>query len=157
MDPLPTRNEPIAVPCDNGVLLLIRPPAGWLMSPPQPPARLLLIDPAAPGPFRPNLNIVAQPLGQLTPEEWLTLTRLQYKSMGDKVTVERDEALGKYPGGHVFEYTARFEPLSVRCLQLILLQGGTAYLVTALAAAHEFEAYRPRLEASLLSVTLTLS
>ena len=157
MNPLPTRNEPIAVPCDNGALLMIRPPEGWLMSPPQPPARLLLLDPAAPGPFRPSINVVVQKLGQLTPEEWLTLTRLQLKSMGEHVTIERDEELGKQSGGHLLEYTAQIGPLSVRCLQFILLQGGAAYMITALAAADQFEAYRSRLESSVFSVTLTLS
>jgi hypothetical protein len=157
MNPLQTRNDPIAVPCDNGALLLIRPPEGWLMSPPQAPARLLLIDAAAPGPFRANINVVVQNLGQMTPEEWLTLTRLQLKSMGEKVTIERDEALGKRPGGHIFDYTAQFGPVSVRCLQLILLQGSAAHVITALAPADQFEAYRSRLESSLFSVTLTLS
>src|SRR5262245_54550403 len=135
MNILPPRGEPIAVPCDNGALLLIRPPEGWLMAPPQAPARLLLLDATAPGPFRANINVVVQNLGQMTPEEWLTLTRLQLKSMGEKVTIERDEALGKRPGGHLFEYSALLGPVFVRCLQLILLQGGAAYVITALAPA----------------------
>jgi hypothetical protein len=156
MPSLPAR-QPIAVPCDNGALLLIEPPEGWLMSPPQPPARLLLLDPTAPGPFRPNINVVQQKLGRMTPEEWLTLTRLQLKSMGEHVRVERDETLGKQGGGHLFEYTAQVGPVFLRCLQFILLQGGAAYMITALAAADQFEAYRSRLESSLFSVTLTLS
>src|SRR6266545_3889204 len=97
----PARQAPIAVPCDNGALLLIQPPEGWLMAPPTPPARLLLLDPAAPPPMRPSLNVIAQDLGKMTPEEYLTFTRLQLKGMGENVVVERDEPLGRPLGGQV--------------------------------------------------------
>jgi hypothetical protein len=145
------------VPCDNGGLLLIEPPEGWVMAPPAPPARLALLDPNAPGPVRPNLNVLAQDLGKMTPEEYLTLTRLQFKAMGDNVNVERDQPLDRAGGGHLFEYVANVGPVAVRCRQLILLQGGWAYCVTALAVAHQFEAYRARFEAALGSVVLRLS
>jgi hypothetical protein len=156
MTPPPTPQPPIAVPCDNGALLLIEPPEGWLMSPPAPPSRLLLLDPAAPVP-RPNINVIVQDLGKMTAEEYLTLTRLQLKGMGDNVVVERDEPLGRPPGGQVLEFTAQLGPMSVRCRQFILLHGGSAYVITALATAHQFEAYRSRFERALTSVTLTLS
>ncbi len=158
---LPTnRREPIAVPCDNGALLLIEAPEGWLMSPPAPPARLSLLDPTSPGPLRPNINVVAQDLGKMTGEEYLTLTRLQLKGMGENATVERDEPIGRQSGesaSHLFEFVAQVGPMTVRCRQLILLHGGSAYIITALAPALQFEAYRARFERALTSVTLSLS
>jgi hypothetical protein len=156
MTTAPTR-QPIAVPCENGALLLIEPPEGWLMSPPAPPARLSLLDPRAPAPLRPNLNVVAQDLGKMTPEEYLTLTRLQLKGMGANAAVERDEPLGRGSGGHLFEYVANLGPMAVRCRQLILLQDGWAYCVTALALVHQFEAHRAAMEGALNSVVLRLS
>jgi hypothetical protein len=154
MTPQPTAPSPIAVPCEDGALLLIEPPAGWLMAPPTPPARLILIDPNVPGPPRPSINVLAQNLGKLTPEEYVTLNRLQLKGMGENAAIERDEPLGTRAGAHLFEYVAHPGPVSVRCRQLILLHGGTAYVVTALAPAHQFEAHRARFERALNSVVV---
>jgi hypothetical protein len=52
---------------------------------------------------------------------------------------------------------AHVGPVPVRCRQLILLHGGSAYVITALAPALQFEAYRARLERALASVTVTFS
>jgi hypothetical protein len=153
----PTSSAPIAVPCDDGALLMITPPEGWLMAPASPPARLSLLDPSAAGPFRANINIVAQNLGKMTVEEFMTLNRLQMKAMGDNLVVERDEPIGSGKGGHLFEFRAYGGPVSLRGRQLILLHAGTAYLVTAMAALNQFEAYRSRFETSLASVCVSIS
>jgi hypothetical protein len=156
MQPQPSP-QPIAVPCDDGSLLLIEPPPGWLLAPPTPPARLILLDPNTPGPLRPSINVVAQTLGKMTPEEYLTLNRLQLKGMGENAEVQRDEPLGTRSGAHLFEYVAHQGPVSVLCRQLILVHSGNAYVVTALAPAHQFEAYRGRLERALDSVAIKIT
>ncbi|HYT88300.1 MAG TPA: hypothetical protein VEL76_06240 [Gemmataceae bacterium] len=127
------------------------------MSPPTPPARISLLDPNAAGPLRPNINVVAHSLGKMSAEEYLTLTRLQFKGMGDQVVIERDQPLGRHLGGHLFEYVANLGAVSVRCRQVMLFDGGWAYLITGLALAHQFEAYRTQVETSLNSVVLRLS
>jgi hypothetical protein len=152
----PTSSTPIAVPCEHGALLLIEPPEGWLMAPPVPPARLYLLDPNAPGPFRPNLNVVVQELGKLTPEDYVQLTRLQLKALGDGAVVERDQPLGPARTGHLFEVVFHGGPVTVCSRQVILLHAGSAYVLTAMAAADEFRAYRARFEKALESVTIRL-
>lgn len=155
MIPTPSSTSPIAVPCDNGALILIQPPEGWLMSPPQPPAKLALLDPNAPGPFFPNINVLDQDLGQMNVDEYLTLTRLQFKAMGDTVAILRDEALGK--SAHWFEFISYATPLPIRCRQQVLFHSGRAYLVTAMAALHQYDAYRDRFEQCLGSVALRIA
>jgi hypothetical protein len=158
MTPVPTGPSPIAVPGDHGELLLLEAPPGWLMTPPTPPARLALLDPNASGGFWPNVNVVIQDLGTMTPEEYLTLGRLQLKAMGEQARVEHDEPIGPgSSGGRVMEFVAYNGQVPVRCRQLILLQGGSAYVVTATAAAHQFEAYRPRFDRVFSSVALRLA
>ncbi len=155
MNPQPTCPSPVAVPCENGVLLMIEPPPGWVMGPASPPCRLALLDPQWPGPGWPNINVVVQGLGNMTPEEYLTLSRLQMKGMGDNVVVERDQPLGT-PGGHVFEMQVQVGQALIRCRQLIVQHDSYAYVVTAMAPADRFEAYRACFERSLGSVSLTI-
>jgi hypothetical protein len=125
------------------------------MAPANPPARLVLLDPQSPDPFRPNVNVLAQSLGTMTPEEYLTLSRLQMKAMGESVAVELDEPLGT-AGGHLFEFQAQVGGVQVRCRQLIVLFGGSAYVVTAMATPARFEQCRGRLTACLASVSLSV-
>src|SRR5262249_51871231 len=101
--------------------------------------------------------VVAQNLGKMTPDDYLTLTRLQFKGLGDNITVYKDEPLGRPGGGHLFEFVATLRQMPVRTRQFILLQAGSAYVITALAPADQFEGLRARLEESLASVTLKLA
>jgi hypothetical protein len=120
-----------------------------------PPARLVLLDPNAPGPFPPRITLATQDLGTMSPDEVLAATRLQMKAQGDRVLVERDEALGGSPGGHLFEFVAFTGSGALRGRQRILFQGSGAYLLTALAPSHQFEAYRVRFETAFGSVALS--
>src|SRR5262245_3129049 len=95
----------VAVPCGAGVMLLLEPPEGWVMAPPNPPAQLILLDPLAPGPFRPNINLVVQDLGRMTTEEFLTLSRLQMKGLGDKAALVTDAPMSGL-ASHLFEFLA---------------------------------------------------
>ncbi len=158
MTPQMPASSPVAVPCDEGVLLLIDPPPGWVMAAPTPPSRLTLLDPTAAGPSWPSLNVLVQDLGKLSTDEFLTLSRLQMKAAGDSVTVERDEPVGREPGGaHRFEFLAAAAPRPVRCRQLILFHGRRAFIVMALAPSQQFEAYRAAFERALDSVMLRVT
>jgi hypothetical protein len=156
MNPVPSSSSPVALPCERGALLLMEPPAGWAMAPPVPPARLYLLDPDASGEVRPGINVVVHDLGQLSPAEYLTLSRLQLKGLGANAVVEVDQPLDDRGGGHLFEAVLQAGPWALRGRQLILLHQGTAYVVTAMAPADQFEAYRPRLEKALESVLIRI-
>jgi hypothetical protein len=146
---------PIAVPCDMGVVALLEPPEGWVIAPPNPPARLALMDAAGPGPFWPNITLSVQDLNNMTHAEYLTLARLQFKAMGEAMSLERDEPSGSPPcEGHVFEFLAYPGPIPVRSRQLVMMQGGRAFVLTAITAANQFESYRARIERCFASLVL---
>ena len=153
----PTQQAPIAVPCDAGTMLLLEPPPGWLMSPVQLPARVGLIDPNAQGPFWPNINVVVQDLGKMTVDEFVTLTRLQLKALGDAAVVQRDESIGPESAGHRFDFISYSGPVPVRCQQLILFHSGRAFVVTALASLQQFDNYRSRFEKVFDSVAIRVT
>src|SRR5262249_58042694 len=138
----------------SGVRVLLSPREVWASPPPTPPALLILIDPSSPGPFWPNINLVVQDLGKLTTEEFVTLTRLQLKALGDNAVAERDEPMG--PAGHLFEFLAHAGPVPTRCLQHVFFHLRRAYILTAVAASQQFEAYRERFESSFRSVALKI-
>jgi hypothetical protein len=150
-------SSPLAVPCDQGVLLLIEPPEGWVMAAPTPPAKLTLLDASAPGPTWPNINLTVQDLGKLTPDEFVLLSRLQMKSLGDSVVVEKDEPIGRDSGVHRFDFLAYPVGQPVRCRQHIMFHGRRAYVLTAMAPSAQFEAYRERFARTLDSVVLRIS
>ena len=93
----------------------------------------------------------------MTVDEYLTLSRLQIKALGENGTMVRDAPLGPTGGGHVFEFISYVGPTPIQCRQLILFQTGRAFVVTALTSAHQYEDYRRRLEKALDSVTIRFS
>ena len=93
--------------------------------------------------FRANVNIVVQPLSPLTHDEYLTLSRLQIRKMGNLARLAVDEPALRFPGGRVLEWTALEASPPIRTRQLIAFAGPEVFVVTAMATAASLDRYEP--------------
>lgn len=125
---------------DPETLFTVQVPPGWALDTSgQSGARAILYHPEVWSGFRSNVNIVVQPLGALTSDEFLTLTRLQIKQLTGQQHPERDTPSTEPPGGWVIEYAANFgASAALRVRQDIHCSAGRVFVLTATAPDENF-------------------
>jgi|GEM_PF-3691293 len=141
---------------DPETLFSLQIPPGWALDTSgQGGSRAILYHPEAWSGFRPSVNVVVQLLGGLTPEEFLTMTRLQIKQVTGQPQPERDEQSGALLGGQVIEYTAEFGTGAVlRVRQDYYFHAGRAFILTATAPNETYARVAAAFERILASFRL---
>jgi hypothetical protein len=130
----------------------LEPPAGWAVDATgRQGTRVIFLHPVVDRSFQANLNVVVEPLGDMTPDEYLTLCRLQLKRVPAQVTFEQDRPAAEPAGCHLLEYTLVGGPLALGVRQLICTADGKVYVVSATAPRDTFDLYRAAFEASQAS------
>jgi hypothetical protein len=114
-------------------------------------SRLLLFAPNAAPDFQPNVNVTMQDLAGVTPEDFLTVTRIQLKQFAGTPNLDVDAPTGDAFGGHVFEWTTRRPPFPLHGRQVATFAAGRVYVVTATAKAEQFDQLRPAFEEVMAS------
>jgi hypothetical protein len=143
---------------DPETLFSLHVPPGWLVDDSgRQGTKVLLFHPAGSPDFRANVNVTVQNLGGLTGDEFLTLSRLQFKQLSGGIPMERDEPADRPAGAHLFEWSAPLGPLSLRVRQLIAFGGGKAFVLTATAKEQDFAALLPDVQQIVESFTLNSS
>lgn len=137
-----------------GQFAVTAPPGWWVDTSGAQGSRVIFFCPAADPGFQPNLNVLLQPLGGLTPDEYLTMTRLQLKQMAGPDRLWADQARPGPPPGHVFEWLLPLNPGTLRARQLTVFLPRAALILTATALLPQFEPLRPAFESIFESVRL---
>ena len=145
MNPSTTNSPRVYV--DPQELFSLHVPEGWLVdSSGQQNTRVILLHPTTEANFRVNVNVTVQELRALTPDEFLTMSRLQLKQLTGSPRAERDEPAERRGGGHRLESTMTLGAVTIETRQLIVLDGGKAYVVTATAPAGSAANYQREFE-----------
>jgi hypothetical protein len=130
-------------------------PPGWLVDASGKSGTLFYLWlPPMSGGFSPNVNIIVQPLGALTRDEWLTLSRLQIRQQAGATALSADEASPNSLPSNVVEWLGPPAPVRLWFRQRILWLTDAAVVLTATAPAAAFEGLRPVLAATLESARL---
>ncbi len=138
----------IFVDPDEGFSLHV--PEAWMVDTSgQQGSRVVLYGPTVEDTFRANVNVVVQDLAPLSPDEFVSLSRLQLKKLSNMATLPVDEPSPRLAGGHVLEWTTWEAPIPIRGRQLLAFNADQAYIVTALASADSFPLHEPILQAVL--------
>jgi hypothetical protein len=128
---------------DPETLFALQVPADWLIDTSgQQGTKVVLLSPTAEATFRANVNVSVQLLRGLTPEEFLTLSRLQLKQLTGRPRADRDEPAARPAGAHLLEWRTEVGPVSIQARQLIVTDSHKAYVVTAMAPATSELLYR---------------
>jgi hypothetical protein len=138
----------------NGTFSLHVPPAWSADRSGREGSSVVLFSPTVEDGFRANVNVVVQDLAPLTQDEYLTLSRLQFKKLSNTASLPVDEPSQRFPGGYVFEWVTWEAPTPVRARQLIAFRDGKAFIVTAMATANSFDRYKATFDAVLESFEL---
>ena len=154
-------NQPLADEKPNSTRTYVDPqgsfalevPPEWLIdNSGQQGTLVMLFQPVKNGDFRPNLGVVAHSLAPLTPEEYVTLSRLQAKRLSGKSTLDVDQVANTAMGGQIIEWSSlQMGPVAIRFRQLLIVNKGIAFTITATAGGHQFEGLRVLLESMLSS------
>lgn len=130
-------------------------PAGWQVdNTGLVGSRLVLFAPSAPGDFQPNVNVTAQDLHGVTPDEFVTVTRIQLKQFAGSPHLDVDAPAGDPATGHVFAWTAQRAAGPLRGHQVLTFHAGRCYALTLTAPPEQFDRLRPEFEAILGSFRL---
>lgn len=122
----------------------LRVPEGWSADTSgQQGESVVLFGPTVDDDFRANVNVIVQEIAPWTPEEYVTLSRLQLKKLSNLATLPVDEPAPRLPGGWVLEWTTWEAPIPVRGRQLIAFRAGRAFVVTGTATAASFARHEP--------------
>jgi hypothetical protein len=152
--PSHAKNEPRTHRDQHGLFSLTV-PQGWLLDASgQHGSRAVLLHPAAEEGFQANVNVVVCPNPHLSPDEFLTFTRLQLKQLTGLERLDVDKLAGRRDGGHVLEWAAQAGPAVLRHRQLLVFDVGRVFVVTATALDSRFEAHRPEFAAIMDSFRL---
>lgn len=136
---------------DPDTLFTIDVPNGWLVdSSGQMGSSVILFHPQVEHNFRTTINVVVHQLGALTPEEFLTLTRLQLKQLPE-FTLQVDDSISQPPGARLLEWAAEPGPMPLKVRQLLVYQRDNVYVVTATALLALFEFQRNTIETTVSS------
>ncbi len=136
---------------DTGFVIGV--PVGWrvdntgLMG-----SRLVILAPVPPGEFQANVNVTTQDLVGITPDEFITVTRIQLKQFAGSPQLDVDEPAAPPASGHVFAWTTHRGGAAVHGHQVAFFRGRRCYVVTASARRDQFDQLRPEFEAILGSV-----
>jgi hypothetical protein len=99
-----------------------------------------------PGPFRPTVNLLADPFFPPTTEQYITLCRLQFLKLLKTVRLPVDEP--DPAGGHLSEWAAALPDKGLlRFRQRLVPTTADAYVPTATAPDDRFAALRPEIGA----------
>ena len=148
--PIPPRRY--AHPAGLFTLLI---PTGWSVNDAGGPGtEVILFSPCIGyGGFRPNINVVVQDLRGLTPEEFLTLTRLHLKQMTSQQQPQRDEPFPAVPSARLLEWSAPLGGLLLTVCQMLVTSGAYAFIVTGTVPAANLPEYRDTIQAAFASFT----
>jgi hypothetical protein len=92
--------------------------------------------------FRANVNVIVQELAPWTPEEYVTISRLQLKKLSNLAALPVDGPAPRLPGSWLLEWTTWEAPIPVRGRQLLAFRAGRAFVLTATATAASFARHR---------------
>ncbi|MBI1916063.1 MAG: hypothetical protein HYS12_15220 [Planctomycetes bacterium] len=138
---------------DPDTLFSLAVPPGWLVDTSgQQGSKVTFFCPEVEDNFRTNVTVVVQPLAPLTPEEFVTLSRLQIKQLSGNSRLAVDQEEDRPAGARTFEWTAlKLFPIPLRFRQRIVVDRGMTYGVICTAPMHRFEDYRELFDATLSS------
>jgi len=148
-------SEPrVFVDPDTGFSVKI--PKGWLVDTSgQRGSKVILYHPTAEEGFRANINVLVHDLAPLTPEEYLTLSRLQLKQLTGFAQLPTDASATDRPDAHIFEWMTDRPTPPVRVRQLVVFAESRAITISATASLDRFESYRAEFDQVLDSFSLT--
>jgi hypothetical protein len=139
---------------DPDTLFGIDVPRGWFVdSSGQMESRVILLHPQVKENFRTNINVIVPPLGHLTQQEFLTLTRLQIKQISEFQLVA-DRPASELPGAHLLEWVGQPSAILLQIRQLLVPASGKVYVITGTALQSQFEEHRAIIESTLNSFRL---
>jgi hypothetical protein len=142
---------PVEVSAEHGVRVTT--PDGWQRGAAANPAVVLaVVRPDRPDEFQPNVQLVRHPRTPLTPEEYVTLSRLEAKRLSGRADLAADGPPAAGTAAWVLEYeTDRLAGRSLRFRQHVHFLGDDAFVLTATAPPQAFERLRAEIEVVLSS------
>lgn len=134
----------------------VRVPDEWLVDTSgQHGTKVIFYQPDIDDGFRANVNVIVHDLGPLSPDEYLTLSRLQLKQITGFPRLPTDGPTDTPVNAHIFEWMTDWATPAVRVRQMVAFAGSSAITVTATASLDRFENHRAEFDQVFYSFRLS--